>query len=176
MEAAWAREATTTRHREEAGSTADRLFGNHKEAWRLFLYARTLLLALLASLGVRRPLRVRRGTRAACKWVLIYDVCMLEARYMIDKLGFLMSLCTKQWGIDWACRIIEFAPKAVVLFRLFLWLWRRIIESSMTQQEEIRTRKWMGVQGPGWKFFVLVQNWSRDISIYNLKNLKKKIC
>ena len=32
----------------------------------------------------------------------------------------------------------------------------------------------MGVQGPGWKFFVLVQNWSRDISIYNLKNLKKK--
>ena len=34
----------------------------------------------------------------------------------------------------------------------------------------------MGVQGPGWKFFVLVQNWSRDISIYNLKNLKKKIC
>ena len=99
---------------------------------------------------------------------------MLEARYMIDKLGFLMSLCTKQWGIDWACRIIEFAPKAVVLFRLFLWLWRRIIESSMTQQEEIRTRKWMGVQGPGWKFFVLVQNWSRDISIYNLKNLKKK--
>ena len=33
----------------------------------------------------------------------------------------------------------------------------------------------MGVQGPGWKFFVLVQNWSRDISIYNLKNLKKNL-